>query len=470
VPQVPPSAPKVEERIESRPESLPAPRLSPGFESAADVPRIPEARIPRDTDRPFVRSERSPAEPTPFRKKAAIWAPVLLGAVGAALLVRGWLSSSNDTPDSKQSPALVSVAAILSAVDQSVSVGDIDQAVAALDRATRIAPRDPAVLLARAKLAVERADAAWLIRRATPGAPSDGANYEDFVRGAGEARAAAEEAFRVQPGSDDARRVLMNALRIFGEVDRGREIASGLHDQTSPESMYALATLDLLTPGVAPESVAARLRQNAWVDGMPGKSRAALVYALVRAGDIDEATRELDKLALLARLHPAAAALRALIDASRSSATAAPPPAPKRAKPTPRLCLDDSKSKHHDSHSVIREAVNARCRGDVAGARKLLQSILDATPGDAEALSGMGDLERQEDNWDTARNFYAEALRSSPTFMPAALGAADVEWDVGNLPVAQRKYREIIESFPNANYPPRVQERAAPPTRGAKGS
>jgi tetratricopeptide (TPR) repeat protein len=118
----------------------------------------------------------------------------------------------------------------------------------------------------------------------------------------------------------------------------------------------------------------------------------------------------------------------------------------------------------------VRDAVNARCRGDVAAARKLLQSILDVTPNDAEALSGMGDLERQLDNWDTARNFYAEALRSNPAFMPAALGAADVEWEVGNLPVAQRKYREILETFPNAPYPPRVQERAGPATRGAKGS
>ena len=153
-----------------------------------------------------------------------------------------------------------------------------------------------AVLLARAKLAVERADAAWLIRRATPGAPSDGANYEDFLRAAGEARSTAEEAFRALPGSDDARRVLVNALRIFGEVDRGREIASGLHDKTSPESVYAQATLDLLTPGVAPEGPAERLRQNAWVDGIPGKGRATLVYALVRAGDADGASRELDLL------------------------------------------------------------------------------------------------------------------------------------------------------------------------------
>ena len=291
------------------------------------------------------------------------------------------------------------------------------------------------------------------------------------MRAAGEARSTAEEALRAQPGSDDARRVLVNALRIFGEVDRGRKVAAGLRDSANPESSYALATLDLMAPGVAPESAAARLRQNAWVEGIPGKGRAALVYALVRSGDLDGASVELDKLALLARLHPAAAALRALIDTTRSSATPPPAPAPKRAKPsTTKLCPEDFKARHKDAHSIVRDAVNARCRGDVDGARKLYQSILDVTPNDPEALSGMGDIARQEDNWDTARNFYAEALRANPTFVPAALGAADVEWEVGNLPVAQRKYREILDAFPKATTPPRVQERAAPATRGAKGS
>src|SRR5439155_14357200 len=167
----------------------------------------------------------------------------------------------------------------------------------------------------------------------TPNAVSDGAGYEDFVRAAGEARSAAEDAFRAQPLSDDARRTLVNALRIFGETDRGREVASGLHDQTSPESTYALATLDLTARDVPPEKAAARLQQNAAVGGLPGRARAALVYALVRTGDLDAATRELDKLSLLARPHPATAALRAYVDASRAALTT-PAPAPKRAKPS----------------------------------------------------------------------------------------------------------------------------------------
>ncbi len=82
----------------------------------------------------------------------------------------------------------------------------------------------------------------------------------------------------------------------------------------------------------------------------------------------------------------------------------------------------------------------------------------------------MGDIARQEDDWDSARNFYGEALRTHPAFLPAAIGSADVEWDVGNLPIAQRKYREIIDAFPKASLPPRVQERATPIPRNSQGS
>jgi hypothetical protein len=322
LPQVPPSAPRVETDPDEGAE--PAQEVA----SLSELPPISDNGLPRDSDRPFVHSQPFPPDAELRRKTAAVWAPFGVGAIVAVFLVRGWVSSSNDAPQPKVTQGPVSVAAFLSAVDQATAVGDIEQALGALDRATRIAPRDPAVLLARAKLAVERADAAWLVRRASPGAPADGASYDDFVRAAGEARDAAEDAFRALPGSDDARRVFVNALRIFGETDRGREVASGLHDRTSPESTYALAALDLGSTDAPPERAAARLRQNAWVDGIPGKGRAALVYALVLAGDIDGAASELEKLALLARSHPASAALRALVDSARvPPAPAAVPPA-----------------------------------------------------------------------------------------------------------------------------------------------
>jgi hypothetical protein len=82
----------------------------------------------------------------------------------------------------------------------------------------------------------------------------------------------------------------------------------------------------------------------------------------------------------------------------------------------------------------------------------------------------MGDLARQQDDWEGARNFYADALRAKASYMPAAIGAADVEWDLGNLSVAQQKYRAILESFPDRDHPPRVKERAVAPIGGTKGS
>jgi tetratricopeptide (TPR) repeat protein len=138
------------------------------------------------------------------------------------------------------------------------------------------------------------------------------------------------------------------------------------------------------------------------------------------------------------------------------------PAPPKREPPAPsHLCPDDFKAKHHDAPSLMREAIAARCRGDIVAARRLYETILETTPDDCEALSGIGDLSRRLDDWDTARNYYAAALRANPSFIPAAVGAADVEWDVANLPIAQRKYHEIMAAFPEGTYPPRVKERAS---------
>src|SRR5258706_3853623 len=170
-------------------ESASAPRVD-DIPRSSKVPQISGAPT-HDTTRPLVRSQRSPADVTPLRRRAAAWTPFVLGAAGAAFLVRGWFLSPTEPPESKDKAVQVAIAAHLAAFEQSVSVGDMEQAVLALDRASRASPRDPGVLLGRAKLLVEQADAAWLVRKATPTAPTDGANFEDFVRGAGEARASA---------------------------------------------------------------------------------------------------------------------------------------------------------------------------------------------------------------------------------------------------------------------------------------
>jgi tetratricopeptide (TPR) repeat protein len=386
-----------------------------------------------------------------------VWVSFFLGAAGAAVVVKAWLPKIGE-PDTDRESAGVAVAASLSMADDQESLGDLEQAATAVDRAVRAAPHDPLVLAARAKLAVERAEGAWLRRRATPAANRDASEDNDFVRLAADARGMAEDAFRALPNSDDARRTLVNALRIFGEVDRARDVARGLGDVTSAESMYALGAIDVAASKIGPETVQ-HLRESTWAGGVPGKGRAALAFALARTGDIAGARAELDKLALLARPHPAMTALRAIVDDADAQRAAKPPPAPKRNK-APKTCPDESRSKHRDTATILLDAAAARCRGDFEGARKLYLSVLDGAPEDSEALSGMGDVARQEDDWDTARTYYGRALRANPAFLPAALGAADVEWDVGSFAIAQRKYREILAASPDATLPPRVKERA----------
>jgi hypothetical protein len=111
--------------------------------------------------------------------------------------------------------------------------------------------------------------------------------------------------------------------------------------------------------------------------------------------------------------------------------------------------------------TILRQAIVARCKGEHGRARSLYESLLDASPNDPDALTGLGDVARDEDDWGGAREYYARALRRAPSFLPALLGAADVEWEVGNFSVAQQKYREIADRMPSGSYPPRVTQRAS---------
>jgi hypothetical protein len=111
--------------------------------------------------------------------------------------------------------------------------------------------------------------------------------------------------------------------------------------------------------------------------------------------------------------------------------------------------------------AILRQALVARCKGEHVRARSLYESILDAAPSDPDALTGLGDVARDEDDWGGAREYYSRALRRAPSFLPALLGAADVEWEVANFAVAQQKYRDIVDRLPSTAYPPRVTQRAA---------
>ena len=427
-----------------------------------------------DTDRPYVHSDRKPLVlPRTRRAKAAVALSFLLGVVGAALIIQAVHHTARI--DSREAPA-VPAASYAALADRSLLVGDVEQASAALERASKLAPKDPAVLLSRARLAVERADASWLSHRARLDIGDDGARTDDFVRAAEEARSAADEAFRAAPVGDDALRLQINALRIFGELDAARHLAERIQDKTHPESAYTLGTLDLVSDDVPPKTPIDRLGESGWAGGLPGRNRAALAYAFIRGGELESAGKELDKIAMLARPHPAVPDLRALLVQAQASAKPVAGAGPSKDKPAAAkdCCSESSRppasGKHRDARAIIREAVTARCRGEVDRARRLLQGLLEEKPDDPEALSAMGDLARQQDDWEGARNFYGEALRANASFLPAAIGAADVEWDIGNLSVAQQKYRAILESFPDRDYPPRVKERAVGPTGGSKGS
>ena len=104
----------------------------------------------------------------------------------------------------------------------------------------------------------------------------------------------------------------------------------------------------------------------------------------------------------------------------------------------------------------------------MARARTLLDRALVVSPGNVEALSGLGDLARAGNAIAGAKASYERALATSPTYSPALLGLADAEWDLGDQTNAARHYRMLVL---NASSPPeRAKTRAAGPSGVTTGS
>jgi Tfp pilus assembly protein PilF len=59
-----------------------------------------------------------------------------------------------------------------------------------------------------------------------------------------------------------------------------------------------------------------------------------------------------------------------------------------------------------------------------------------------------------------AQSLYKRALGVNPSYLPALIGLADVQWDGGDKAGAQKAYRDIVDRFPEPAYPARVKQRA----------
>lgn len=347
--------------------------------------------------------------------------------------------------------------------------GSLESAQESFDKASALAERDTRVLVALARVAAVRADEQWLRLRALPPDATDEVSLtrKSLAELTHKAKRRADDAVAAAPEEVAATRAKIDALRIGGEQGAARTLAARISGgEAQPETAYVLAALDLAETEPLWTTVLARLRTAAAAESNLGRARAALVYALARAGDGAAAKQELEKLGALSRPHPALSALRAFVDKAPLAKPDAGPPLAVRgpSEPTVPGTEPTETPTPTDTRQAVQLAQAAHAKGDNERARTLYEAAVAKNPADSEALAGLGDVARAQRDANGAQRAYRRALQVNPTYLPALLGLGDVQWETGDHAAAQRTYKEIVDRFPEGTYPPRAKTRAEGPT------
>jgi tetratricopeptide (TPR) repeat protein len=374
----------------------------------------------------------------------------------------------------------------LRAGERALDEGDLEGAKENLDKASVVAEKDPRVLLDLARLATVRADVPWLRQRLLQQDPGD-----ETKRSLGElsakAKAAADAALAASPEDTAAVRVKMDALRIAGERDQARAFVTKIIlNAQQPETAYVLAALDLAEPEPLWKTIIERLRLAAQAEGNAGRARAALVYALAKSGDPAAAKTELDRLGALARPHPLFQALKAFVEkAPQGKIDGGAPVAVASGavdvntlpKPSAGGSSGGGSSSGvgsssggggdapiaGDAKSLVSQANAAMGRRDYTRAEQLFSAALDKNPRDSEAQAGLGDVARAQHNLAGARASYEKAVAINGHYLPALIGLADTEWDMGDKASATKRYKDMLDNFPEGALPPHVKQRGEAP-------
>jgi tetratricopeptide (TPR) repeat protein len=196
-----------------------------------------------------------------------------------------------------------------------------------------------------------------------------------------------------------------------------------------------------------------RLRTAARTEEALGKARALLIYALAQSGDAAGASAELGKLQTIAPQHQALGALRSLVELAQSKAAPAAEPEPARAAPsTPRQNAasgeeqpsQPSPSSQPSLQSLLSQAGALHREGDLDAAEKIYQSVIQRSPRNIDALSGLGDIAHQRHQSSAAAAFYDQALKVNRNHVPTLMARADLYWAAGNRILAVALYRRAL--------------------------
>jgi len=416
----------------------------------------------------------------PRRRRRSGWivGSILLAAVlavgyrlGEPLLANATKTTTHKALDSRAEQ-------FLTEGESAFHEGNLELAKEKFDKASALAESDPRVLLDVARLAAARADVPWLKTRLLPESADDElrAAKQQLIDLGAAARRSADAAALAAPDDVPAVRAHVDALRIVGERDAARGyVGKIIANVAQPETSYVLAALDLAEIDPIWTTIIDRLRVAAAGEGNSGRARAALVYALARSGDAPGAKTELDRLAALPSGNPLVSPLRAFL--ARTTVAKAPPQASASASAGRPAAVDvDSLPRSGgssapepggggggggDPREILREASAAENRGQFPRATKLYEDAMHADPNNSEALAGLGSVSLKTGDFASARAYFGRALAINPNYVPALVGQADAMWSEGDKPGAVKRYKDIVERFPESSgFPSYVKTRA----------
>jgi predicted Zn finger-like uncharacterized protein len=429
-----------------------------------------------------------------------IVAIVVLGALG---LVGGTVGRDylrNLAPPKPVAPqADARVPALVEQARQALAKGDFEGATAELAKASVLAEGDPRVAAGLARVEVSRVELLWgqqRVNAALEAARAEAAQKAPVRRKRSEADTAAEalaasrdasekklleqsfqerllkakaavaEAVRRAPTSLDVVRAQVDLLRLDGQLPQARGMVGALSAQASdPDNAYSLGALDLAEGPSGYAAAIDRLRVAARTEEALGRARPLLIYALTQT-DPTAAPAELDKLQSVAPGHRALPALRALVELAKAkvaptepeaptarkpppssapaAATDVAAPTPARAAPRPTPPKPAAPSAAEVTKSTLAKATEAERQGDWDTAEGYYQAVLQRSPGNIPALSGLGDIARLRHANATAAAYYDQILKQDRTHVPTLMSRGDMYWEAGNRILAVALYRRAL--------------------------
>jgi len=462
----------------SRPVELP----SPG-ESVAPSGAPGESQEMR-TNSPLVplgsASSNGPRSPT-RRARADIpqagrrgW--VIAGAL-AAVAVLGSLGVSRLVAEPRRDRAVADE--LLRGGEAALDCDQVAVAKEQFDKASALVPVSGRLLQDAARVANTQADEEWLRRRLVSGEARDELRRtEQSLLGLSvRATKLSLQAMSESPNDPLARALAVDALRIFGDLERARVLADGLPSTAvDGDFAYVRAMLMLAEDGPVRGEAIDLLRHAVLGTSGRSKARSALVYALARRGE--GTALESDRMSNLTQAAPLAEMLRAYatrtapssaVEGPRPNADAGPrdggaSPGATVAAASPSRALEARSNGGGSSGpaAVLRRAEVELRAGRLERGRQLYLRLLDGSSGlGVEAHLGLAKVARAEGDLEAARHHFEAAEQLAPHTAQAQLLLADDEWSCGEIASASQRYRQIVDTFTRIEVPLRARERAA---------